>query len=187
MQTSNASTRHRNLSKKLETNLARHENEMSHPERKKTFVDPKVQGALVRRLVIHWLSFLLVASLVAFCLQVLSNPFRSMGEHFQQLWWTHGPFLLVMVFLLPVFVLDSIKMSHRFVGPIYRLRQVILEIAQGDPAPRLKFRDFDFWQGLAEDFNRMVDQLTTRGEKSDDYEEGVDENATQAEEPAEAN
>ncbi len=141
---------------------------MSHPERKKTFVDPKVQGALVRRLVMHWLSFLLVASLVTFCLQILSNPFRSMGEHFQQLWWTHGPFLLVMAFLLPVFVLDTIKISHRFVGPIYRLRQVILEIAQGDPAPRLKFRDFDFWQGLAEDFNRMVDQLTTRGEKPAD-------------------
>ena len=142
---------------------------MSHPERKKTFVDPKVQGSLVRRLVIHWFSFLLVASLVAFCLQVLSNPFRSLGEQLQQVWWTHGPFLLVMVFLLPVFVLDTIKMSHRFVGPIYRLRQTVLDIAQGDPPPRLKFRDFDFWQGMAEDFNRMVDQLTTRGEKSTEY------------------
>ncbi len=144
---------------------------MSHPERKKTFVDPKVQGALVRRLVRHWLTFLVVASLVAFCLQVMSNPFRSLSEHVQQLWWTHGPFLLVMVFLLPVFVLDTIKISHRFVGPIYRLRQTILEIAEGDPPPRLKFRDFDFWQGLAEDFNRMVDQLTTRGEKSAEYDD----------------
>ncbi len=166
---------------------------MAHPERKKTFVDPKVQGALVRRLVIHWLSFLLVASLVAFSLQVLSNPLRPFGEHFQQLWWTHGPFLLVMVFLLPVFVLDTIKMSHRFVGPIYRLRQVILEIAQGDPAPRLKFRDFDFWQGLAEDFNRMVDQLTTRGEKlaNDDAEADEADYAAEAdaetEEPVEVN
>lgn len=143
---------------------------MAHPERKKTFVDPKVQGALVRRLVVHWFSFLLVASLVAFCLQILSNPFRSLAEHTQQLWWTHGPFLVVMVFLLPVFVLDTIKMSHRFAGPIYRLRQVILEIAQGDPPPRLKFRDFDFWQGLADDFNRMVDQLTTRDSKRANYE-----------------
>jgi nitrate/nitrite-specific signal transduction histidine kinase len=150
---------------------------MSHPERKKTFVDPKVQGSLVRRLVVHWLSFLLVASLVSFCLQVLSNPFRSFGEHVQQLWWTHGPFLLVMVFLLPVFVLDTIKLSHRFVGPIYRLRQTILEIAQGDPPPRLKFRDFDFWQGLAEDFNRMVDQLTTRDAKSADYEVAAETDA----------
>ncbi|MGI9430516.1 MAG: hypothetical protein ACR2NM_17785 [Bythopirellula sp.] len=143
---------------------------MSHPERKKTFVDPKVQGALVRRLIRHWVLFMVVASMVAFCLQVLSNPFRSLGEHVQDLWWTHGPFLLVMVFLLPVFVLDTIKLSHRFAGPIYRLRQVILEIAQGDPPPRLKFRDFDFWQGLAEDFNRMVDQLTTRDAKPADYD-----------------
>ncbi len=155
---------------------------MSHPERKKTFVDPKVQGALVRRLVMHWFAFLLVASLAAFCLQVLSNPFRSLAEHAQQVWWTHGPFLLVMVFLLPVFVLDTIKLSHRFAGPIYRLRQVILEIAQGDPPPRLKFRDFDFWQGLADDFNRMVDQLTTRDAKSADYDD-----TAETEEPVESN
>jgi len=152
---------------------------MSHPERKKTFIDPKVQGALVRRLVRHWLIFMVVASMVAFCLQVLSNPFRSTSEHFQQMWWTHGPFLLAMLFLLPVFVLDTIKLSHRFAGPIYRLRQIILEIAQGDPPPRLKFRDFDFWQGLAEDFNRMVDQLTTRSEKPIDYDE-ADEKTVEA-------
>lgn len=146
---------------------------MAHPERKKTFVDPKVQGALVRRLVIHWLAFLLVASLVTFCLQILSNPFRSFAEHAQQLWWTHGPFLVVMVFLLPVFVLDTIKLSHRFAGPIYRLRQVILEISQGNPPPRLKFRDFDFWKGLADDFNRMVDQLTTRDSQTAEYEDAT--------------
>lgn len=135
---------------------------MSHPERKKTFVDPRVQGALVRRLILHWVTFLAVSALIAFCLQVLSNPFRPMGEHAQQLWWTHGPFLLVMVFLLPVFVLDTVRLSNRFAGPIYRLRQTIRSIALGDPPRRLKFRDFDFWQGLAEDFNRMVDRLASR-------------------------
>ena len=144
---------------------------MSYPERKKKYVDPKVQGALVRRLVLHWLLFLAAVSILAFCLQVLSNPFVSLGQHMQQLWWTQGPLLLVMLFLLPVFVLDTIKLSHRFTGPIYRLRQVIRNIAQGDLAPRLRFRDFDFWQGLAEDFNRMVDQLTSRGLSTVDYEE----------------
>lgn len=135
---------------------------MATPQRKKTFVDPKVQGALIRRLVLHWCAFLAVSCLVAFCLQVLSDPFRSIGEHAAQVWWTHGPFLVVMVFLLPVFVLDTIKLSHRFAGPIYRLRQTIRSIADGAQPSRLKFRDFDFWQGLAEDFNRMVDRLTNR-------------------------
>ena len=135
---------------------------MSSADRKKTYVDPKVQGALVRRLVLHWLAFVCVAATVAFSLQVLSNPLQPLGEHFQQLWWTHGPFLVVMVFLLPVFVLDTIKLSHRFAGPIYRLRQTIRKIAQGEAPPRLKFRDFDFWQGMAQDFNQMVDRLSGR-------------------------
>ena len=135
---------------------------MSKVNRKKTYVDPKVQGALVRRLVIHWVAYVSVAAAVAFCLQVLSNPVQPLGEHIQKAWWTHGLFLLVLVFLLPVFVLDSIKLSNRFAGPIYRLRRTIHNIAQGDPPPRLKFRDFDFWQGMAQDFNLMIDRLSGR-------------------------
>ena len=133
---------------------------MSHPNRKKTFVDPKVQGALVRRLVLHWFTFIAVAALVAFGLQMMSNPFRSAREHAQQLWWTHGPFLLVLFFMLPVFILDTIKLSHRFVGPIYRLRNTIRGLANGEPYRPLQFRDFDFWRGLADDFNRMIERVS---------------------------
>ncbi len=133
---------------------------MSHPARKKTFVDPKVQGALVRRLVLHWCAFIAAAAVVAFVLQVLSNPFRSIREHAEQVWWTHGPFLLVLVFLLPVFIVDTIKLSHRFTGPIYRLRQTVRNLAQGGKFTPMKFRDLDFWHGLADDFNLMVDRLS---------------------------
>jgi len=133
---------------------------MAHPVRKKTFVDPKVQGALVRRLVLHWSAFIAVAALVAFCLQVLSNPFRPIEAHLQDLWWTHGPFLLVMFFMMPVFIVDTIKLSHRFAGPIYRLRNTVRSLAQGEKFQPLKFRDMDFWQGLAEDFNSMMARYT---------------------------
>jgi hypothetical protein len=148
---------------------------MSKSIRKKTYVDPKIQGMLVRRLVIHWTTFLIVASGVVFCVQLLSDPFRPLGEHFQQLWWMQGPFLLVFVLLLPVFVLDTIKLSHRFVGPVYRLRQTIRQIAEGNTPPPLKFRDFDFWQDMAQDFNVMVDRLSDR--KSDSEDEDLAETA----------
>jgi nitrogen fixation/metabolism regulation signal transduction histidine kinase len=148
---------------------------MSHTGRKKTFVDPKVQGALVRRLVMHWCAFIAVAALVAFCLQVLSNPFTSIREHAQNVWWTHGPFLLVMVFMLPVFIVDTIKLSHRFAGPIYRMRQTIRSLAKGGAYTPMKFRDQDFWQGMAEDFNQMVQRLISEKQvvvaESDDEEE----------------
>ena len=77
-----------------------------------------------------------------------------------------------MFFMLPVFIVDTIKLSHRFAGPIYRLRQTI-RIAGRRRAryQPMKFRDFDFWQGLAEDFNQMVERprggktLTTRSDE----------------------
>jgi nitrogen fixation/metabolism regulation signal transduction histidine kinase len=132
---------------------------MAQPRRTKHFIDSTVQGSLARRIILHWLAFLSVAFLVSFILQVLSNPFRSITAHLQDLWFTHGPFLLVTVFLLPVFIVDSIKLSHRFAGPIFSLRRAIREVAAGAPPRKLKFRRRDFWQDLALDYNAMLEQL----------------------------
>jgi len=129
---------------------------MTKPRRKKHFIDSCVQGALARRIIVHWLVFLGVGSLVAFILQFLSNPFRPLTAHAQDMWWTHGPFLLVMAFLLPVFVVDTVKLSHRFAGPIFALRRALRGIAQGEKPRRLKFRKRDFWHDLAEDYNALL-------------------------------
>lgn len=132
---------------------------MSRFQRRKVYIDSSVQGALARRIILHWVVFLCVASLVAFVLQVLSNPFRPLVDHLRDMWWSQGPFLVVMLFLMPVFVVDTVKISHRFAGPIFSLRRAIREIAQGKPARKLKFRDNDFWHELSEDFNAMLVHL----------------------------
>lgn len=137
---------------------------MSDPQRTKQFVDANVQGALVRRLVLHWLVFMVVAATVAFVLQVLSNPFVTLRVHAENMWWTQGPFLLVMAFLLPVFILDTIKLSHRFAGPIFSLRRVMREIAEGQQPRALKFRGDDFWHELAVDYNAMLAKLSPKTE-----------------------
>jgi len=129
---------------------------MIRPQRRKTFVDSRVQGALARRIILHWACFVSVTSVTAFMLQVLANPFRPLVDHVADLWWTQGPILLVAVVLLPVFVVDTVKISHRFAGPILSLRRAMREIAKGKPSCRLSFRDGDFWKELAEDFNDFV-------------------------------
>ena len=139
---------------------------MNTPRRKKHFIDSCVQGALARRIIVHWLLFLAVGSLVAFILQVLSNPFRPLSAHVQDMWYTHGPFLLVLVFLLPVFVVDTIKLSHRFAGPIYALRRAIREVAAGEKPRRIKFRKRDFWHDLASDYNAMLVYLRVLEDES---------------------
>jgi hypothetical protein len=140
---------------------------MAQPRRTKKFIDSHVQGSLARRIVFHWMVFLGVASVTAFILQVLSNPFQPLSTHFRAAWFTHGPFLLVMVFLLPVFVVDSIKLSHRFAGPVYALRRAMRDIVQGKPARRLKFRRHDFWHDLAETYNAMLLRLELLNDEED--------------------
>ncbi len=147
----------------------------SRPQRTKKFIDSKVQGALARRIIFHWLVFLAVASVAALMLQVLSDPFRPAGDHLENLWYTHGPFLVVMIFLLPVFVIDTVKISHRFAGPIFSLRRAMREIADGQPPRKLKFRDGDFWHELANDFNAMIARLApdTQQKKTTEQETPV--------------
>jgi hypothetical protein len=132
---------------------------MSRPQRRKKFVDVKVQGALARRLIFHWVIFLVVASVVAVLLQVLNDPLRPAGEHVGQAWAMHGPFFVVMIFLLPVYVLDTIKLSHRFAGPIVNMRQSMRAISEGEPPRKLQFRQNDFWHELADDYNAMLTRL----------------------------
>jgi nitrogen fixation/metabolism regulation signal transduction histidine kinase len=147
----------------------------SRPQRTKKFIDSKVQGALARRIIFHWLVFLAVASVAALMLQVLSDPFQPASDHLENLWYTHGPFLVVMIFLLPVFVIDTVKISHRFAGPIFSLRRSMCEIADGKPPRELKFRDGDFWHELANDYNAMIARLVpdTQAKKSTEQETPV--------------
>ncbi len=145
---------------------------MGFPPRKKHFIDPNVQGALTRRIIFHWLVFMVVTSAVAFVVQVLADPFRGLTSHFKDLWWTQGPFLLVMLFMLPVFVMDAVKLSHRFAGPVFSLRRAMQAVVAGEKPRKLKFRQSDFWQDLAEDYNGLLSKL---GAVSDEPSQTADD------------
>ena len=147
---------------------------MSHPLRRKHYLDAHVQGSLVRRIMFQWAVFLAVAFVVSFMLQALSNPFRPLGEHFQALWWTHGPFLLVVVFLMPVFIVDTVKISHRFAGPIFSLRRTMRNVANGETPRPIKFRQNDFWQGLADEYNALVRRFVPLADQKDENSEQRD-------------
>jgi hypothetical protein len=132
---------------------------MAFPRRTKHFIDKNVQGSLTRRIVFHWLAFLAVAFVVSFILQVMTDPFQPMSAHLHALWWTHGPFLIVVAFMLPAYVIDTIKLSHRFAGPVFSLRRAMRQVAAGEQPRKLRFRQRDFWQDLAGDYNAMLTHL----------------------------
>jgi len=124
--------------------------------RKQLFVDPKVQGTLVGRVVLYWLICIITIALMLLCWQIVTGPARMFYTHFNDLWFFYGSAMVASLLLLPLVVVDVIRVSNRFAGPLVRLRRSMQALARGEQVDPLEFRDGDFWQDFAEEFNALA-------------------------------
>lgn len=120
------------------------------------FVDREVQGALMLRTAIYWLFCLISISLMLICWSAYSGPSRRFVDLATELYFRYAPALVASLILLPIVLVDIVRMSNRFVGPVVRLRGALRELAENRPAQPLNFRDDDFWRELATDFNKAA-------------------------------
>lgn len=128
--------------------------------RKKIFVDAPVQGALARRIAIHWSIFSLLIAISVFTVEwFLGGAQSSFSVQLGQVWSKYGFFFLLMLASLPAFIYDTVKLSHRFTGPARRLHEALKQMADGKQVKPLKFREDDFWREVSEDFNRLAARL----------------------------
>ena len=132
-------------------------------KRKQNYVDSSVQGALLRRIFFHWCAFFGVAALAVILMQtLLGDPSKTVIERLR---FEMGEFVflgLVILALFPAFMLDTIRFSNRFVGPIVRLRRHLRELGTNEITDHCSFRDNDFWAEMALEFNRVADMVKTQ-------------------------
>lgn len=83
----------------------------------------------------------------------------SIHERSGEFWTTLTVAAISSVVVLPLLMLDVVRLSHRWVGPIYRLRTAMRELASGENVREISFRDGDFWHELAEHFNAVVRRM----------------------------
>lgn len=137
--------------------------------RSKYLVDNKVQMALVRRIMFHWLVFMvLLLSLVLTAELFLCAPGTSLIDSCKATLQKNSLILVVMATLLPTLLYDTIKVTHRFAGPIARLKNSLSALADGKQVDEIKLRKDDFWLDLAADFNRVVRKLQIETKKTED-------------------
>jgi hypothetical protein len=129
---------------------------MQRSRRTVFLVDREVQGALMLRTALYWMFCLLSISLMLICWNAYHGPSRRFIDLASDLYFRYGPALAASLILLPIVMLDVMRLSNRFVGPVVRLRNGLREVAEGRPAQPLNFRDDDFWRELATDFNRAA-------------------------------
>lgn len=123
--------------------------------RQKIFIDRGVQGVLVGRIMLYWSALMLYFGLSLGCFQWMQYPEASAVEHlhaiFDQVW----PCLPTFVLILPLVIFDIVRLSNRFVGPIYRLRMHLARLTENTSTYPLNFRDGDYWQQLADPINEL--------------------------------
>lgn len=150
--------------------------------RKRLFVDSKVQGSLVRQLVMHWALACFLIFLYLFTLQTFAHGFTlSFKENLGMLWRQYGMLLLVILVISPVFIYDSIKLSNRFVGPMIKFRRALAKLANGEDTGEITFRENDFWKDLTQDFNAIAGELKTKRDGPNSSEKSSQSNEEQLE------
>ncbi len=128
--------------------------------RRKLFVDKRVQGILIRQILIHWALAISVMFLYLLIMQVFSSPTRlSLGGHLSMMWSKYGILLIALVTVFPVFVYDSIKLSNRFAGPMVSFRNALDNLAKGQPMNGIRFRNNDFWHEISGNLNAVARRM----------------------------
>ena len=150
--------------------------------RKHLFVDYKVQGALINRVMIYWLACLVTLTIMILCWRMITGPARMFYTHFDDMWFQFGPAVIGSLLLLPLVVFDIVRLSNRFVGPLLRLRRSLRALARGEEVAPLTFREGDFWQEFAHEFNAIADRMQklNQAATSEINGEEVDEEAALA-------
>ena len=94
----------------------------------------------------------------------LSDPSRSALLLIYELWGYFSPAIVASVVVLPLFIFDILKLSHKIAGPLERLSAEMQKLADGESVEPLRFRDGDYWPELAEKFNELAEKVQSERE-----------------------
>lgn len=131
----------------------------SSTKRRKILVDREVQFGILRKIVAHWVIFFICnAMALMIWVRLFEQPDADWGQSFADAVRRFLPFFVITLALIPAFVWDTLKLTNRFAGPILRLRGALLDASQGRAVSPLRFRENDFWQEIAKNFNALMER-----------------------------
>lgn len=117
-----------------------------------------------------------VAFLVALCATALIGPLLVVMRHDQtsaqdryqfalQLLYIHERLWPAALLGCVVVLIDAIRVSHRFAGPLYRLRACMKQAGQGSIPAHIRLRRGDYLHAEADALNEVFDHM--RGQQAE--------------------
>lgn len=129
---------------------------MTCHQRKKLFINPELQGKLVRRTLFYWGAFLFLLVMPITLARTWQQPQQLIFSHLIETVFDYSSILLCATIVLPLAVYDMLKLSNRIAGPVFRLKREIGRMADGESIAPVNFRPDDHWHDLADEFNRLI-------------------------------
>jgi|SRR5436190_2377637 len=140
-------------------------------KRSRIFIDASIQGMLLLRVALYWTVCVLTQVLVILLVSVVSSMSaapNAFSVPALQLRWLLQLVVFASVLMLPVILFDVLRLSHRWVGPVFRLRASLQALSRGDIVAPISFRAGDFWQEMAGDFNVIAAEVNRHNEATTD-------------------
>lgn len=128
----------------------------SNERRRRYFVDPQVQGALLRQAIYYWLWASATFALIIFIYRVFPAWLSGADQETGGIWYHLAPYVVASAALFPIVVFSAIRFSNRFVGPMVRVRRTLKQLAQGEATSMGAFRENDFWSDAVDDINEIA-------------------------------
>jgi hypothetical protein len=134
--------------------------------RKRLWIKPAFQGRLLLHIGSYFLLYLLIICLMGFLLFLQEALLAKQGKGGAGLYRAYlaelRPLFLASAILMPYFIYDLIKFSHRVAGPLHRCQKMMRETADGKPVPEFQPRKHDLMPEFFADFNALIRTWNSR-------------------------
>jgi hypothetical protein len=136
-------------------------------KRTRLIVDRPVQFRLLGRLGAYLLIYTVTLLHVGFAIEVfekvvMANDGPLVVDLYADYLVRQRALLIGMVLIMPVLLYDLLKFSHRIVGPLFRCRRWMLEMAEGKTVREFIPRKHDLMTELFEAFNVLIKSCNAR-------------------------
>lgn len=135
--------------------------------RKSLYINRQVQGALILKSVMQWFFYMCAVLLSVVIWTVIRDPSAFAVSLLFDAFIYFSPAILASLLILPLFLFDTLKESNRIAGPIYRLQDEMIKLANGETVGELRFRDGDHWEELATSFNSLVKSVNCKNSEGE--------------------
>ena len=156
--------------------------------RKRTFINTRVQGRFLARVAAYWLTYHAVLWHGLFVYRYAqvrmsttdTTPFTPVSSVYWQFCIDYSPLLICSLLIMPLFMLDFVRLTHRIVGPLARSSSALQSLMEGRRVPHIEFRKGDL---LTEFQTRLNDFLAFYDEQRKTRDAGAGRRAAEVVQP----